>query len=82
MCGDLQNLKIAAFVHEERNPFECDLALTWLKTAVLSLGFKTFLHAWSWIVLKQPKKRLTRSIAYTESLNFIKRDVNAPLRIE
>lgn len=42
MCAVLQFLKIAAFVHGEGNPFECDLALTWLKPSVLaSLGFKT-----------------------------------------
>lgn len=74
MCGDLQNLKIVAFVHEERNPFECDLALTWLKTAVLSLGFKTFLHAWSWIVLKQPKKKANKiSCLYRKSELYKKR---------
>jgi len=42
MCAFLEFLKIAAFVHGGGNPFECDLALTWLKTAVFaSLGFKT-----------------------------------------
>lgn len=38
MCAVLQFLKIAAFVHGEGNPFECDLLLTWLKPA--SLCFK------------------------------------------
>lgn len=38
----IQFLKIAAFVHGEGNSFECGLALTWLKPAVLaSLSFKT-----------------------------------------
>lgn len=41
MCVVLQFLKIAAFVRGEGNLFECDLALTWLKPAVLDyLGFK------------------------------------------
>lgn len=51
MCGVLQNLKIATSVHEERNPFECDLALIWLKTAVLvSLDFRTdpCMHLFGW----------------------------------
>lgn len=51
MCAVLQFLKIAAFVHGEGNPFECDLALTWLKPAVLdSLGFKTgsCMHGLGW----------------------------------
>lgn len=63
MCGVLQNFKIGTSVHEERNLFECDLALIWLKTAAGFLGFQIrSLHAFVWMVLTQTK-RLTRSIA-------------------